>query len=1017
MNSSLASFLLLLVQVPSAPEPPDWENPEIFERNREPPHASYVPYDSVASALRRDKMRSPYYASLNGTWKFRWVAKPADRPREFYRDDYDVGAWGDITVPGNWELQGHGVPIYVDSVLPFAPGGNAPQPPFVDHDNNPVGSYRRSFTVPESWHDGEVYLHFGGVRSAMYVWVNGRSVGYSEGSKTPAEFRISEFLRPGDNTLAVEVYRWSDGSYLEDIDYWRVSGIERDVFLFFTPREHIRDFFVHADADGHFRVDVETRGNPRIELTLLDPEGGTVLERTGRAVNARIPSPRQWSAETPHLYTLVLEAPGQVLASKVGFRTVEIRDGLLQVNGVPVTLKGVNRHEHDPDTGRSVSEASMVRDIELMKSFNINAVRTSHYPNVPRWYELCDEYGLYVVDEANVESNGVSFEPEITLAGRPEWKAAHLDRTRRMVERDKNHASILAWSLGNEAGDGANFEATYAWTKQRDPSRPVQYEMADIRPHTDIVTPMYARIHILEAYAAEKRDRPLILCEYAHAMGNSVGNLKDYWDVIYANDQLQGGFIWDWVDQGLRKTNDAGESFFAYGGDYGPEGTPSAANFCINGLVSPDREPYPSLWEVKKIYQYVHFEPVDLLSGRIRVANGYDFTDLSALDFGWTLTADDDVIAEASALSLEIPPHADENVELALPLIEPAPGVEYFLTVRLETRAGHEVAWEQFLLPVETPKSASEIRRVSKMTPRTSETELRIEGDRFVVTLDRQRGDLTSIVYEGVEVLRTGPEPNFWRAPTDNDYGSDMPRRLGVWRTAGPDRVIEEVSHRQNSDRDVIIDVVARLDPGGSRLATTYHVFGSGDIIVDQTLTPGRPGLPDLPRFGMTLTVPAAFDTMTWFGRGPHETYWDRKAGARVGLYSGPVVDQTTPYIRPQENGNKTDVRWVALSNGDGVGLLAVGLPRLDVSAYPYLNEDFDAGDEKRQRHTTDVKRRDLVTLNLDYKQMGVGGDTSWGARTHPEYTLPAGVYHYRFRLRPFSPTDPAPMKLSKETF
>ena len=451
----------------------------------------------------------------------------------------------------------------------------------------------------------------------------------------------------------------------------------------------------------------------------------------------------------------------------------------------------------------------------------------------------------------------MSFDADITLAGRADWKPAHLDRTRRMVERDKNHPSIIIWSLGNEAGDGANFEATYAWTKKRDPSRPVQYEMADIRAHTDIVSPMYARIHILEAYAAEKRERPLILCEYAHAMGNSVGNLKDYWDVIYAHDQLQGGFIWDWVDQGLRKTNDAGESFFAYGGDYGPAGTPSAANFCINGLVSPDREPNPSLWEVKKVYQYVHFEPVELLSGRVRIDNRYDFTNLSELSFRWTLEADGEVMAGESEIRLNIDPHGSKELELPLPRIQAAPGVEYFLELAFDTADGHEVAWEQFQLPIDAPKVASELRRISKMAPLTTEEELTIAGDRFVVTLDRGRGELTSIVYEGVEVLRTGPEPNFWRAPTDNDYGNDMPERLGMWRSAGPDRVVEEVSYRQNSDRDVVIDVFARLSPGGSRLATSYHVYGSGDIIVEQTLTPGRPDLPDLPRFGMTLTMPA----------------------------------------------------------------------------------------------------------------------------------------------------------------
>ncbi len=1008
MSSGLALLVVVLAQVP------DWENPEVFARNREAPHTSYVPFETVDGALSFDPERSPHYFSLNGEWKFRFVGRPADRPRNFHARDFDLSDWDTIEVPGNWELQGHGTPIYLDAGLPFAP---EPLPPYVNHEDNPVGSYRRSFTLPENWRGGEVYLHFAGVRSAFVVWVNEHEVGYSEGSKTPAEFLVTDYLRAGENTVAVEVYRYSDGSYLEDIDYWRLSGIERDVFLFRAPKDHIRDFAIRAEADGRLEVDVETRGDPPVTMTLLDPDGGHVLDFAGATLSSRLEAPRLWSAERPTLYTLILRVPGQVIATRVGFRTVAVTDGVLRVNGVAILLKGVNRHEHDPDRGRTVSEASMRRDIELMKAFNINAVRTSHYPNHPKWYELCDEYGLYVVDEANIESNGVSFDPEVTLANRPEWRAAHLDRTERMVERDKNHPSVILWSLGNEAGDGSNFEATYAWVKQRDPSRPVLYEMADLRPHTDIVAPMYARIHLLEDYAAERRERPLILSEYAHAMGNSVGNLKDYWDVIYAHEQLQGGFIWDWVDQGIRQTHENGQSYFAYGGDFGPPETPSGANFCINGLVSPDREPHPSLWEVKKVYQSVHFEPVDLASGRLSLRNGYDFTNLSAFELRWRVMAEDQVVASQAGLTLDIEPHASDVLSLELPTITPAPGVEYFLELGVFDNDGTERAWEQFRLPWEAPKAAVDVRRVSKMTPSIDGEELHIAGDRFVVSFDMRTGELSSIRYDGVEVVASGARPNFWRAPTDNDYGNDMPRRLGAWRAAGPDRVIENVSYRQNSDRDVIVDVVARLDPGASLLTTSYHVFGSGDIVMDLRFEPGAPDVPDLPRFGLSFTLPRRFDTMTWFGRGPHETYWDRRSGARVGRYEGSVLDQYHPYIRPQENGNKTDLRWVALTDEAGTGLLAVGLPRLDASAYPFLNSDFDAGDEKRQRHTTDVTPRDLVTLNLDYRQMGVGGDTSWGARTHPEYTLPAVSYSFRIRLRPFSSADADVRTLSRERF
>lgn len=1017
------SLLLLWAGGAALAQPPDWENPELFERNREPPHASFIPFDTEEHALAGKREASPYLLSLDGTWKFHWAAKPSARPIEFYKEGYDVSLWDEIPVPSNWEILGYGIPIYVDAGLPFAKN---PVPPFVNHEDDPVGSYKRRFTLPASWLDeGEVFLHVGSVRSAMYVWVNGREVGYSEGSKTPAEFRVTDVLQRGDNTLAVEVYRYSDGSYLEDVDLWRLSGIERDVFLYWTPDSHIRDFFVHADLDdaylnGRLKLEVELAGPVvPVSMKLLDPDGKKIFElaKVGE-LDVEVPSVRKWTAETPELYTLLLSVPGEVLAARIGFRRVEIRGGLLLLNGVPITLRGVNRHEHDPDTGHVVSEDSMRKDIVLMNSFNINAVRTSHYPDDPRWYDLADELGLYLVDEAHLESNGVGFDPAITLANRPEWRAAHIDRNRRMVERDKNHPSILIWSMGNEAGDGPNFEAAYRWVKDRDPSRPVQYEMADLRAHTDLFAPMYARIPLLEAYAAETRDRPLILCEYAHAMGNSIGNLKDYWDVIDAHEQLQGGFIWDWVDQGLRKTSERGESFFAYGGDYGPPGTPSSGNFCINGLVNPDREPHPALWEVKKVYQPVQVEPLDLANGRVRVTNRYDFTDLGKLELVWSVTAEGEALSSAKRLRLSLPPHQSADLELDWPPITPAPGVEYFLDLSFRSPASdHEVAWEQFRLPIESAETAVDLRRVLKMSATETKGRLQVEGDRFTFGFDLKTGELDSIVYEGVEMLASGLEPNFWRAPTDNDYGNDMPKRLGIWREAAKRRVVDDVTWWQNSDRDVEVDVAATVPAGGSKLFLHYHIYGSGDLVVDYRLVPGNIGLPDLPRVGMTLALHRNFDEMTWFGRGPQETYWDRKSGARIGLYRGKAIDQYHPYIRPQENGNKTDVRWVSLTNPAGIGLLAVGLPLLDVSAYPFKNEDFDEGPEKTGKHTTDVVPRDRVTLNLDYRQMGVGGDTSWGARTHPEYTLPAREYAYRFRLRPFSHTDAEPRRMAKEKF
>jgi beta-galactosidase len=1029
----------------------DWENPSVVGRNKEPPHVTFIPYPDVRSAVASDRIDSPFYESLNGKWKFHWSRAPAERPARFYRPGYDVGDWDEIDVPGNWEVLGYGIPLYTDVAYPFPP-----DPPRVPHDWNPVGSYRTTFTVPETWNDRQVFLHFGGLKSAGYVWVNGESVGYTQGSKTPAEFNITGYLQEGENTLAVEVYRWSDGAYLEGQDYWKISGIERDVYLYSTSDVYIRDFFVVTDLDdeyknGELELTVSVR-NLRDEpaetyslaLELWNTRGRRALRRPYRTafrigplgerdvtLRAAISEPRKWSAETPDLYTLAIRLHDQsgqlteVVSTKVGFRKVEISDGQLRVNGVPITLKGVNRHEHEPKTGRVVSEQTMLRDIELMKQANINAVRTSHYPNVPRWYELTDKYGLYVIDEANIETHGMEFHPDSSLANNPDWTYAFLERTVRMVERDKNHPSIIIWSLGNEARDGTNFEVTSEWIHARDPSRPVQYEEAGTRPHTDIVAPMYAPIERLKEYASEPRDRPLILCEYAHAMGNSVGNLQDYWDVIDAYPQLQGGFIWDWVDQGLYAVNDDGEEYWAYGGDFGSADVPSDGNFLINGLVSPDRQPNPHYWEVRKVYQSIKTHPVDLAAGTIRIVNRYDFTDLREFRLRWKVMADGEPIASRSLWDLQLPPHDSMEVTLPLPRIRPRPGAEYFLDVEYERKfdapflpAGHRVAWDQFPLPIAAPAPLVDIARIPPVELENADSSIiEVVGGEFKIRFDRASGTMTQFTYRNTDLLLGGPQPNFWRAPTDNDFGNGMPARQAVWRQAGANRIVQSVEARRIDAGLVEIEVDAAIPAGNSHYRTTYSVYGSGDVIVHNRFAVGDSILPDLPRFGTTLTLPAAFDSVAWYGRGPQESYWDRKSGAAVGVYRGTVMEQYFPYIRPQENGNKTDVRWVALWNGDGVGLLAVGMPLLSVSAHNFTIDDLDEGTEKHNRHTYDLERRDLVTLNLDWKQMGVGGDNSWGARPHPEYTLPAQDYEYSFRLRPFWRGVESPMALSKLRF
>jgi len=1032
--------LLSVSPAPSAPQPEDWENPALLHAGTEVPRADFVPFPDAASALKLGPRESPRYLSLNGPWKFHWSPRPADRPLDFWKPEVDIGGWAETPVPSNWMFQGYDYPIYVNIPYEFA---RNPRPPFVPHDRNPVGSYRRTFTVPADWAGLNVYLHFGAVKSFFYVWVNGGKVGLSKDSKTPAEFDITPFLKPGENVLAVEVYRWSDGSYLECQDFWRLAGIERDVHLYAAPKVRIRDFEVRAGLDDRYRdgrlavtVDLAPEAAAgavpaSVSLTLLDPAGKTVVAARrpaadpgdGRAAvrfDASLAGVARWSAETPALYRLVLELrdgagkPLEAVTARIGFRTSEIRNGQLLVNGVPVLLKGVNRHEHDPQTAHVISEASMRRDIELMKRSNINAVRTCHYPDDPLWYDLCDEYGLYLVDEANIESHGMGYGPE-SLAKDPVWGPAHLDRVRRMVERDKNHPSIIIWSLGNEAGDGVNFENAYAWLKKRDPSRPVQYERAELRPHTDIYCPMYASIEEMLKYASEKRDRPLIQCEYAHSMGNSTGNLQDYWDAIESHDQLQGAFIWDWVDQGFAARNAKGEFFWAFGGDYGPADVPSDQNFCCNGLVAPDRTPHPALFEVKKVYQYVKFRPADLAAGRLEVRNGYDFTSLERFDLEWEIVANGKPVTAGTIGRPAVAPRASRAVRIPLPKLLPLPGVEYFLNVSLRAREagpgipkGHVVAAEQLALPFSAPAAAGAAKTLPPLAIEDGPRFVRVNGEGFSVRIDRLTGALDSFVVDGRELIGSGIEPSYWRAPTDNDFGNQMPRRLGVWRQASLFRDIESIRAREEGPGRAAVTVAFGVAGGQARQVLEYVITGDAAIVVRSTLKP-KAGvkLPELPRFGLKLALPGTFDKVRWYGRGPFENYWDRKAAAFVGLYDTTAAEPL-PYVSPQEFGNRTDTRWLAVRDGEGRGLLVTGDPVLEFSAHPFWPEDLTQ-ESRGSKHPPDVQRRDLVCLTLDAAQMGVGGDDSWGARVHPQYTLPARDFSFTLTLRPLRPgEDPA---------
>jgi beta-galactosidase len=1021
-------------------EVPDWENPEVIGRNKEPGHCTLVPYPDTETALQCEREASPFYKSLNGKWKFNWVRKPSERPLDFYKSEYDVSGWDEIPVPSNWQMHGYGRPIYLNMRFPFPSN-----PPHIPHSYNPVGSYRREFTVPAGWDGRQVFIHFDGVKSAFYLWVNGQLLGYSQGSMTPAEFNITKYIRPGKNILAVEVYRWSDGSYLEDQDMWRLSGIYRNVYLFSSPSVHIRDFFVRCDLDKQYKDGIVMIRPKLICFTDVDMKGWTVqaqlyderkqpvftepLSKKALAIlneqypqrdnvkfallEQKVSNPKKWSDELPNLYTLVLtlkDAKGKTIEAescKVGFRKVEIKDGQLLINGRSIKLFGVNRHEHDPDHGRAIPLSRMLQDIKLLKQNNINAVRTSHYPDDPHWYDLCNQYGIYLIDEANLESHGLKG----YLSNVAEWHSAFVERAIRMVERDKNHPSIIFWSLGNETGCGPNHAAMAGWIKEYDPTRPIHYEGAAGKPtdyyYVDMISRMYARIpEIIRLATDPVDDRPMVLCEYAHAMGNSVGNLKEYWDAIRSHKRLIGGFIWDWADQGLRKTSTDGKQFWAYGGDYGDN--PNDGNFCCNGLIQPDRKLNPSIYEVRKVYQRISVTPVELPAGRILIRNEYDFSNLNFVNILWELTADGKTIQKGKLSKLSLDPGKDK--EISIPFEEPKlqPGAEYWLKISFAladdapwAARGHVAAWEQFKIPFDVPQAPSaEVAAMPPLKLQKSANALSVIGKDFELIVGKSSGVIESLKFGSKELIAEPLIPNFWRVPIDNDIGNNMPRRLSVWRRAGQDRTVGKVESEQISPQVVRITVDATLSVGTDcKYTSVCTVFGSGDIIVDGSIEPSSELSRNMPRFGMQMAIPGEFYTMSWFGRGPNESYWDRKTGSAVGLYSGPVDEQFHPYVRPQETGNKTDVRWLALTNKEGVGLLAVGMPLLSASAWPFTMDDLE-----KARHNNELPRRKTITVNLDYKQMGVGGDDSWGARTHPEYTLPSGAYGYRFRLRPYAP-------------
>ena len=995
--------------------------PQRFSAGHEVPRATLTPHRDVQGAVRGGP--SPCVRSLNGEWRFHWSPNAADPPEGFAEEGFDDGGWGVIPVPSNWQFHGYDEPTYLNVRYPWV-GYEQPDPPDAPVAYNPVGRYRRRFEVPEEWFGrSRVLLSFQGVKTAFRAWLNGTEIGGGEDSYTPTEFDVTTHLRTGSNTLAVEVHRWAGASWLEDQDMIDVCGIFRDVFVYVVPEVHIRDVEVRTElddacADATLRLRAWVRGGRgaaghRVAAWLYDgeteiaavaeevrPEGAgeTLVELT-----RPVADPRKWSAEHPHLYGLViaLEDPsGRVTLAyrlPVGFRRFEVSPaGPLLINGRPITFRGVNRHETDPDHGQVMSEEAMLRDIMIMKRNNINAVRLSHYPNDPAWLDLCDRYGLYVVAEANLETHGVR---RTLPASDPAWREPCLERLRNMVERDKNHPSVLVWSLGNEAGKGDTFVEMAGWVHDRDPSRPVHYEQWNAV--ADMVSRMYAAPQALEEYGRSGATKPYVLCEYGHAMGNSVGNLAEYWSAIERYPNLQGGFIWDFADQMVRRPRpDGSGTYLSYGGDWGG-GTADDGNFCANGLVDADRAPHPHLREVRHLYQPIAVR--DAGPGAFEIVNKFLFTDVDAFTTRWAVTENGTETARGELGRLTVPPEGAVTVPVpGHPVADPA--AERRLTVEFTlpaatpwADAGHVVARGQVRLAEAAPARAES--PAEPVEVEETAAEITVSGGGLEVVVDRRTGTLSALRQRGVPLLTEGPVPCFWRAPTDNDIGHGLPTRAATWRHAGRDRRVTGVRVAERSAAAVRVEVAFELptEPSMSAGTVTYGI-DAGGVDVAMELRPGAE-LPEIPAVGMLLTVPGRFGRLEWFGRGPHENYCDRKASALVGRYSSAVAELFHPYVRPQATGNLTDVRSAALTDASGAGLAVEGRPELEVCALPYTPWDLDG-----PRHAHELVPRDDVAWQINHRQMGLGGIDSWGQKPLPQYILGADrTYAYAYRLSPAS--------------
>lgn len=1079
---------------------PYWQDVQVVSVNKEYPRSAFMTYDDRTDALSGKYENSPYYRLLNGTWKFYFVDGYKQLPENITDADIDVSGWNDIKVPGNWELQGYGTAIYTNHGYEFKPRN--PQPPLLPEEN-PVGVYRRDIEVPAEWMDRDIYLHVAGAKSGLYVYINGKEVGYNEDSKNPAEFLINPYVKAGKNVLTLKIFRWSTGSYLECQDFWRISGIERDVFLYSQPKAAVRDFRIKSTLDDTYKngilaleADLRNHRDAATSLTfayeLLDKQGKVVVSEE-KTVN--VPAGKQetvrfdkelanvltWTSETPNLYKVLMTVKEEgkvteVIPYNVGFRRIEIKpieqlagNGkpyvVMFVNGQPIKLKGVNIHEHNPATGHYMTEELMRKDFELMKQNNINSVRLCHYPQDRRFYELCDEYGLYVYDEANIESHGMYYDLRKggTLGNNPEWLKPHMYRTINMFERNKNYPSVVIWSLGNEAGNGYNFYQTYLWLKQADKdwmARPVNYERAQWEWNSDMYVPQYPGAKWLEAVGKQGSDRPVVPSEYSHAMGNSSGNLWDQWQAIYKYPNLQGGYIWDWVDQGFDAYDENGRHYWTYGGDYGVD-APSDGNFLCNGIVSPDRTPHPAMAEVKYAHQNVAFEAADLASGKFKVLNRFYFTNLKKYMISYEVKANGKTLKRGK-VSLDVAPQQAAELDVPVSGLKPKADTEYFVNFAVTTvqpeegvPAGHEIAHEQFRLPIE-PLPVKLATAGSPLEVKTVGDELIASSGKVTFVFNKKTGVATSYKVNGREYFKDGfgIQPNFWRAPNDNDYGNGAPKRLQVWKQSSKNFNVVESSIAMDG-KDAVIKADYLL-AAGNLYRMTYRIHPSGAVKVDAvftstdmkaaetevseatrmaTFTPGNDAARqaasklEVPRIGVRFRLPANMDQVTYFGRGPEENYVDRNASTMVGEYSSKAWDLYFPYVRPQENGHHTDTRWLSLTQGNGKGLTVRADSLIGFNALRNSVEDFDSEEAlphprqwsnftpeevanhdeaaakdvlRRMHHINDIAPRDYVEVCVDLMQQGVAGYNSWGARPEPGYNLPANrEYSWGFTLIP----------------